>query len=68
MVLYMPCAQQQSFYSTVFSRFRFQYNGLLFIFAISKGKSFFTRHVAGNNTHRVYIRSVYFGSQAVERS
>ena len=47
-VLYMTRARQQSFYSTGFSRFRFEYNGLRYdpapkdarflLFAISDGK------------------------------
>ena len=61
MVLYMPRAQQQSFYSTGFSYFRFQYNGLrlplriqlLGYFVIFEGKRF------SRDTSR---------AQAVERS
>ena len=54
MILCMPRARQQSFYSTGFSGFRFQYNELWYnpalqllgSFAISERKRF-TRHVAG---------------------
>ena len=35
MILYMPRARQQSFYSTVFSCFRFQYN----IYDLTNSKS-----------------------------
>ena len=61
MTLCMPRARQQSFYSTGFSCFRFQYNGLqlpyayfqlIGYFAISEGKRFL-QDVAGTSGRAV---------------
>ena len=77
MVLYMPRARQQSFYSTDFRALGFStmdYGMTLrqkllgFHLCHLRGKTFFTRRAAGIKTHRVYIKSFYCGSHAVERS